>query len=636
MINNIKPNINFLILLAAPLLSLMWHLENNHMPMSDAVGFLESAYAIYMNFASGNYGDFLLSIFNERSWRPVIFQLFMVPFLIISNGDILLSVSLLHTLFASLSVYFVYKIFLKYADKYIAAISSSIICLSIDILFGGEPFTLFAEVSFIPFLLGTIYFLSEEKLFKNKKRSYLFALFFTLTLLSRPVEGVVFITTSLVFIILYKHKNYLSFSEIIKGFIYPVFFLWVLLFSRLVPSVSSSVLKIDPPNSYEIFFLIFCLISALLVIFLALYIYSKRTNFLSENKIEYKTFFSKCMLLSSFILWFWYTPRLGSLYGWVYATSIGGQFQHQKDNIYEISYLLTNAINIHGPLIIYVVFILFILSIFLYLFDINFNLKKVNFYKKFFNNVNLLILTSIPIPVILYFTTWQITYRKIAPVVTLILIFMLINIIQYKKIKNISYAVLTMVFLLQSYTLLSHIYNDKKNDRWVNHNGERAKIYILGSYFPYPVNTNEDPHKNLINFLSKNTKEKKPEKIALVFDDSAYPIEPYLTKFLCNNVGLNCTFTSPKKFMYGNIDYLNDHDSFVIINNYDISEDNANNIDTAKNYIDERTGVSSSAELYSYYLNYLYVANELNIHNINVKECDIIYKKYKACLLIKD
>jgi len=248
----------------------------------------------------------------------------------------------------------------------------------------------------------------------------------------------------------------------------------------------------------------------------------------------------------------------------------------------------------------------------------------------------LLILTSVPIPIILYFATWQITYRKIAPVVTLLLIFMLINIISFEKIKKTSYIVLTVVFLSQTYTLFNHIYNTEYNDKWVDYNGNKSKIYLFGSYFPYPIKSIEDPHKNLINFLEKNSKEISTYKIALIFDDSAYPVEPYLTKFLCNNISLNCTFTSPKKFIYGNFDYLNDHEVFVIIHDYDISTDNSKNIKIAKNHIDEKIGVSSPAELYSYYLNYLYVSNELNTHNINVKKCDNIYKKYKACLLIKD
>ena len=389
---NIKSNIYLFILFTAPLLSLLWHLENSHMPMSDPVGYLENAYVIYQNFAQNNYFDFFISIFNERSWRPVIFQVFIVPFLIIFKGDILLTVAFVHFLFTSLSVFFVYKILKQKGDKYISAISASVVCLSLDIFFGGESFPLFAEISFIPFLLGSIYFLSKDKLFINKKNSYLFVLFFTLTLLSRPVVGVGFITISLLFIIFYNHTKYLSIQEIVRGFIYPVFFFWVLLFSRLVPKVSSSVIKIDPPNSYEIFFLIFCIISILLSVLLIYYIYIKRSKLFLKDKTEHKTFFSKSMFLSSFILWFWYTPRFGSLYGWIYETSIGNQFQHQKDNFnFGISELLFSAINIRGPIVIYAILSLFIITIFLYLLENNFKLRKKNIFKIFFNNTNLLI-----------------------------------------------------------------------------------------------------------------------------------------------------------------------------------------------------------------------------------------------------
>jgi len=118
MIQNIKDNLNILILLSAPLFAFLWHLENNHLPMSDAVGYLESAYVISKNLLNGDLIEFIISIFNERSWRPVIFQLFIVPFLVITNGDLLNSVLLTHVLFVSLSVFFAYKIFLKFSNKY--------------------------------------------------------------------------------------------------------------------------------------------------------------------------------------------------------------------------------------------------------------------------------------------------------------------------------------------------------------------------------------------------------------------------------------------------------------------------------------------------------------------------------------
>ena len=145
-ISYIESNFYVSILFTAPIISLLWHLENNQLPFSDAIGYLDSASIIYQNLVEGNYFDFIISIFNERSWRPVIFQLFIFPFLLVSDGNLLTAVMLTHFLFVSLSVFIIYKIFLVTGSKLSASLSSSIICLSIDILFGGTSYPLFSEI----------------------------------------------------------------------------------------------------------------------------------------------------------------------------------------------------------------------------------------------------------------------------------------------------------------------------------------------------------------------------------------------------------------------------------------------------------------------------------------------------------
>ena len=164
------------------------------MPKSDSVEYLDSAYSIYLFFDNGEYLNFIISIFNERGWRPIAFQLFIVPFLIIFSGNILLSVLMTHILFNSISAFFIYKILKKFlSSEYSTIVSALILSLSFNIFFGGQPLPLFAEISFIAFLLGAIYFLLKINLFKNKSDARFFTIFFTLALLVRPVEGIIFL-----------------------------------------------------------------------------------------------------------------------------------------------------------------------------------------------------------------------------------------------------------------------------------------------------------------------------------------------------------------------------------------------------------------------------------------------------------
>ena len=57
---------------------------------------MDAAYSIFLFFEKGEYLNFLISIFNERGWRPIAFQIFIVPFMIITSGNILASILMTH------------------------------------------------------------------------------------------------------------------------------------------------------------------------------------------------------------------------------------------------------------------------------------------------------------------------------------------------------------------------------------------------------------------------------------------------------------------------------------------------------------------------------------------------------------
>ena len=160
----------YLIFLFIPIIfSFFWHFNNSQIPVSDAIGWLEASFKIlepYWN--SGSISGTLYELFTERSWRPVIFHLFVVPFLWITNGDFLMASLLVHVSFVSLSTLIIFKFFRLRLDRFSSAISTSIVCLSTNIMFGGIGLPLFAELSFTPFFLCTIYCLIKSNYFSNK------------------------------------------------------------------------------------------------------------------------------------------------------------------------------------------------------------------------------------------------------------------------------------------------------------------------------------------------------------------------------------------------------------------------------------------------------------------------------------
>ena len=73
----------FSILLIPSLLSIYWHYNNTQLPFAYATNYLSAAINIYDDLTKLNIYEFIKGLYFERSWRPVIFHLFYLPFLII-------------------------------------------------------------------------------------------------------------------------------------------------------------------------------------------------------------------------------------------------------------------------------------------------------------------------------------------------------------------------------------------------------------------------------------------------------------------------------------------------------------------------------------------------------------------------
>ena len=79
---NLNNELSLFPLLLVPLFSFLWHFENLQLPISDSVEYMDAAYSIFLFFEKGEYLNFLISIFNERGWRPIAFQIFIWLFFI--------------------------------------------------------------------------------------------------------------------------------------------------------------------------------------------------------------------------------------------------------------------------------------------------------------------------------------------------------------------------------------------------------------------------------------------------------------------------------------------------------------------------------------------------------------------------
>ena len=106
------PEILFILLSALLPISLMilWQVNNNSLPISDANDFIGTAGKISNLFNNGEFLEGLKSLYSEKPWRPLSFHLIVFPFMLISKNNILFSSICVHTICIFFIVYFSYYI----------------------------------------------------------------------------------------------------------------------------------------------------------------------------------------------------------------------------------------------------------------------------------------------------------------------------------------------------------------------------------------------------------------------------------------------------------------------------------------------------------------------------------------------
>ncbi len=274
--------IKFLLLLIAPIIAILWHGNNNIPTFADGATYLQDAVYVANFWLDGNISKFLETYFSYRGWRPTSFPSFISPFLVISDGNILLASSLTHLLFTSLSTFFIYRILRLNLEVIESAIISAFLSLSVSVFFGGLSVPLFAEIGFVPFILGTLYYLISSEYFTKKKESFLFTFMFFLAFSIRPAQSLMILLLPLIFYFAYSYsKNKFSLYELSRILLLVTSSAFILVASRAIPLLfwegeNNTIYMIDPPKSGEVFLNIFYLISALNIFSIIIFIFSKK------------------------------------------------------------------------------------------------------------------------------------------------------------------------------------------------------------------------------------------------------------------------------------------------------------------------------------------------------------------------
>jgi len=638
-LDKFKNNI-YLIFLALPIIfSFLWHNNNTQIPVSDAIGWLEaSVYILEPYWNSNSITGTLYELFSERSWRPVIFHIFVVPFLWLTDGDFLLTTLFVHVLFVSLSTFIIYKIFKLRLDNLSAAISTSIVCLSTNIMFGGIGLPLFSELSFTPFFLCTIYFLIKSDYFKDKKYSIFFSIFFFLLFATRPVEAIIYMSLPLLFFF-YKSisEKRISLISVVKSVLLSFSVVSILCISRFIPNPSNTIRSIDPPHSLEIFTIFSLVLIFLTLLILLYYLYLRNKENKNSNYNDY-LFFSFKVHTSLIFIW-WYS-HFSNLYEWVYQTSIGSVVSYYA--VSDISWLIVWAFKSFGIFIFPIILIIFIIVKF------SNYLKKIN--DKFYEEYYYLLLT-IPFPWILYLFSVQGFYRKVSLSLVCLLIFFLLYIMNKKPFLKTKKIILSLLVSFQLASLFSHTFIQGSNDQfWAKHHRNNIASGFIGIEYPIPVNIHPNYHNIVVNFIKNHGKNNSKNEYAIVVEESGEPVDAFVLSLLCRKNNFSCRLPYKarskllsKKYVDKNIlskdfklllnDFIGTYDSFFLINPKTtfmrVTEEEAKK---ALDFSMHSQNISPSAR-FAYYLKYLYSSNKLTEYNLILGECVNINKKYDGCFI---
>ena len=243
-----------------------------------------------------------------------------------------------------------------------------------------------------------------------------------------------------------------------------------------------------------------------------------------------------------------------------------------------------------------------------------------------FENFTIILLASIPIPIILYFSTHQITYRKISPVMVLLVIFTLTLILKNHRLNYLNNFFITSYLFIHITFLTNHIYKKEENITWTYNSNKISKM-VLGYQYPKPIKFTVDRYENLINFLKNERNKNFYTKLTLVLKDDEYPIERYLFKFMCRTNNLQCKFFYPQNLSKENFSELNSEEALLII----LSEEHyvmppkvlGKKISL---YIEENSEKMSVADINTYNFLYLMSMGQLSEHNFQLKKCIILVK----------
>jgi len=466
------------------LLVVTWHTYNNAFPTSDGIAYMDTTYRKYLAFFENGFIAGLAELYLQRDWRPQIFPLFGVFFLLLFGNNPIIAFAFTSVIFYMILSGYLYLILRIRLTPFYSCVASLFISLVSGFFIYSALY--FSEIAYLPFLVGTYYYLCKSNFFYEPNYSLLAGVFMGLILCIRPAESLIMVFAILPFIIVgYVRKN-ISVLEILRAInivLFTVFLLFYItyLFPHDMPGVIFTYLF----TIFTIYILIqFCL-----------------------KDIFAASSFLLFVLYTSIIVFIFWVPAVDILVNWSIEASVGSVIDSlgaAKTNVTNFLLNTTNNwLSSFGILILLLPLLIF-----------NFSLKRL----LNLNTVTILISLVISYSIILYTyvfvaTDGQVIRRTLGPSILLAIVFCHFVLDKDFKYKFIS---LLFIFFITVNSYFVHLNNSLANSNGrFSHIVSKIEIILSNNFYldnlPYVLREkpiipplNIDRHTLLVNKIKEN------------------------------------------------------------------------------------------------------------------------------------
>jgi 4-amino-4-deoxy-L-arabinose transferase-like glycosyltransferase len=194
-------NLIGIVVLLIPLAFMVaWHLGNHALPADDAANHAEVALRISREFRQGMLHG-VAAILDVRGWRPIAFAPLSVPFLLLTDGNVVAaSAATLGCLLVAVTFY-LYRLVRLFSDDSLVSSVTTATVVSMPVVF-AYSLVFFSELAWILFSVAFVYHLLRSGPFQFWRHALAAGLYAGLMMAVRPAESVVILFVLLPFLII--------------------------------------------------------------------------------------------------------------------------------------------------------------------------------------------------------------------------------------------------------------------------------------------------------------------------------------------------------------------------------------------------------------------------------------------------